>query len=109
MQNMGHMCNQDFSTFQQPLQTCWGLRFDTSGDGVLSVEEMTGVFAYLGIKEKEANTLFEKADVNKERGFLVAGTLNWMLRLFYVFSSCFTVFNCLMVVLGHHQVLSGNP
>lgn len=41
-------------------------KYDTSGDGVLSEDEMLKLFERLGVPRKSAEELFKEADANKD-------------------------------------------
>ncbi|CAE7386954.1 Lmf1 [Symbiodinium sp. CCMP2456] len=53
-------------------------RYDLSGDGVLSEAEMKNVFGKVGISEKDAESVFQAADSNKDGVIQVHEFISWL-------------------------------
>jgi len=53
-------------------------KYDTSGDGVLSEEEMLNVFKQIGVSTKKAQTLFQAADSDQDGVIQVHEFIAWL-------------------------------
>jgi len=53
-------------------------RYDASGDGVLSEDEMLDLFEHLGLSRSKAKEVFNEADANKDGNIQVHEFLSWI-------------------------------
>lgn len=54
-------------------------KYDVSGDGVLSEEEMSALFASLGLAKEDSRKMFEAADANKDGMVQINEFLDWLM------------------------------
>lgn len=55
-------------------------KYDTSGDGVLSEEEMTAVFEAIGIKKNKAQAMFQAADADQDGTINCHEFISWLTK-----------------------------
>ncbi|CAL1137123.1 unnamed protein product [Cladocopium goreaui] len=54
-------------------------KYDVSCDGVLSEEEMSALFASLGLAKEDSRKMFEAADANKDGMVQINEFLDWLM------------------------------
>ncbi|CAE7566462.1 glcA [Symbiodinium sp. CCMP2456] len=54
-------------------------KYDKSGDGILSEEEMLGIFEALSVPKTEVQALFQQADANRDGKIQVQEFISWLM------------------------------